>query len=233
MVKKIGRRLRYIFHCTTLNDLQDDIENNRIDLNKYLVTTPAGTKMYRLVRKGDDPIAPTGIGEGYPGCRDGHRWISTPPGFSPEEYRKMYYNNDPQLITCGSGGTALSLCHAIPFKEVKDSENDDFYEITLKKDIQVVDLELICKALRIPTPLSNERHPVYHKFYGTHIPGIKFRSFKVSYVSPSAPEEDNVIIYTDWFKEFKDIVDVEKIEKEPFPPINPEIIKNLFEEKED
>ena len=231
MLKKTGRRLRYIFHCTTLNDLQDDIENNRIDFNKYLVTIPAGTKMFRLV-KGDDPIAPTGIGEGYPGCRDGHRWISSPPGFSPKEYRRMYYNNDSQLTVCGSGGEAFSLCRTTPFKEVRDSDDKNFYEITLKKEIQVIDLELICKSLRIPTPLSNERHPVYHKFYGTHIFGIKFRSFKTSYNFPSDLAEDNVFIYTDWFKEFKDIVAVEKIEKEPFLPTNPIIINDPFEKKD-
>lgn len=215
MFKKIHRRLRYIFNCTTLNDLQDDIENNRIDFNKYLVTVPSGTKMYRFVRKGDDPFAPTGIGEGYPECQDGHRWISSPPGFSPQEYRKKYYSHDSDLAICGSGGTTYSLCRAIARKEVKDAENDDFYEITLKNDIRVVDLELLCKALRIRTPLRSERHPVYHKFYGTHIYGVKFRSFKLPYTYPSMLEEYNIIIYTDWFKDFKDMVDQKKIEEEP------------------
>lgn len=212
MFKKIGRGIRYIFNCATLDDLQDDIKNKRINFDKYLVPISAGTKLYRFVRKGDDPLAPTGIGEGYPGCRDGHRWISTPPGFSPEEYRKKYYSNDSSLVRSGSGGTTYSLSPDIAYMEVKDAENMDFYEITLKKDIQVVDLKLICKALRIPTPLSSERHPVYHHFYGTHIHGIKFRSSKLSHITPSDTEEDNIIIYTDWFKEFKDIADKKKIE---------------------
>ena len=222
MLKKIGRWIRYIFEYTTLDDLQEDIDCKRIDFNKYLVTVPSGASLYRLVKKGDDPIAPTGIGEGYPGNRNGHRWVSTPLGFSFELYRDMYYRNDPQLITCGTGAVAGSLSIVTPFREVGDTQNMDLYKLTLKKDIQVVDLELICKALRIPTPLSKERHPVYHKFYGTHIRGVKFRSFRAPYVSPSAPAEDNVIIYTDWFKDFKDSVDVKKIKNEPFSRINPD-----------
>ncbi len=212
MLGKINRKIKYFFYCTTLDDLQDDIENKQIDFNKYLVTIPAGTKMYRFARKDDDPIAPTGIGEGYPGCRYGHRWISSPLGFSAEEYRKKHYSNDPDAVASGSGGTTYSFSPAIARKEVMNADSCDFYEITLKKDIQVVDLELICKGLRIPTPLSSERHPVYHKFYGTHIRGIKFRSFRLAGASPTRIEKANIFIYNDWFKEFKDIVDEKKIE---------------------
>lgn len=209
LCRKLGRQIRYILKYTSLNDLQEDIEQNKIDLNKYLVTIPSGTSTYRLVTKDDDPLAPTGIGEGYSGNRNGHRWISTPPGFLFESYRDMYYRNDPQLITAGTGGTCMSLNIKTPFMEISDVQDMDLYKLTLKKDIQVVDLELICKALRIPTPLSEERHPVYHKFYGTHIKGVRFKCFKPASVS----DELNIIIYTDWFKEFKDIIDKEKIDK--------------------
>lgn len=212
--RKLLRRLRYISYCATLNDLQEDIEYKRIDFNKFLVVILSGTSMYRLVKKDDDPIAPTGIGEGYPGNRDGHRWVSTPNGFLPEVYRKMYYENAPQVLASGTGAVCMSLKVATPFREVSNAQNMDLYKLTLKKDIQVVDLELICNALRIHTPLSKKRHPVYHKFYETHIRGIKFKTFQFGYTLHHAIEEENIIIYTDWFKEFKDIINVEKIKKE-------------------
>lgn len=215
---KLLRSLRYIFYCTTLNDLQEDIEYKRINFNKFLVSIPSGTSLYRLVREDDDPITPTGIGDGYPENRNGHRWVSTPHGFSPDIYRKMYYENEPQVIACGTGAVCMSLKSVTSFREVSNAKNMDLYKLILKKDIRVVDLELICKALRIRMPLSKEHHPVYHKFYGMHIRGIKFKTFKFDYSAPYSIKEENIIIYSDWFKEFKDIVSVEKVKKEEFPP---------------
>lgn len=222
MLKKIGRWLRYVFYCTSLTDLQDDIEHKRIDFNKHLVTIPTGTPLTRLVKEGSNPVIPTGIGEGFPGCRDGHRFVSSQRDFSPELYG-IAQDLSVDTITMGTGSIILSMMPITAFKEVDNPQDKDWYELTLKSDIQVVELESICRALRIPYPLGSERHPVYHKFYGTHISGIRYKSFKPG----TSLDELNILIYTDWLEDFKDIVDQKKLDKKSFITIHPEIIPYL------
>lgn len=162
-------------------------------MNKHKIIIPAGTKLYRIVLKGTDPLKPTGKAS---------RFAKEPPGYTIEKYQEAFEKG--MSIPVGTG--ANCYCESLPtaILEVGGKvKNQDIYMITLKSDIEVVDMDSICRAEGISKPITKERNEIWHRFYGKKVRGLRFKSSK-------NPNDYNIIIFPDWFREFKDIVEVEK-----------------------
>jgi len=173
----------------------DDINIDTIDLSKHLVTVHCGTKLYRIVHKGTDPLIPTG--------RES-RFASQPPQYSPEVYKKALGMGT--AISVGTGTSCFCESLATAKLEVGGHLQDkQAYEIILKSDITIVDMDSICRAEGINKPyITEERTEICHKFYGKKVKGLRYESSKNT-------KEYNIVIFPDWFPEFKSIVEVKKI----------------------
>ena len=172
----------------------DDIDLDSVDLSKHTKVIPSGTKLYRIVLKGIDPLKPTG---------KENRFASEPPGYTFEKYQAAL-QDDIAIIT-GTGST--SLCTTVRTARLEigsDWVNRETYKITLISDIEIVDMDSICEAERIYERHTGERTGIWHEFYGKKIKGLRYRSSK-------NPDDYNIVIFPDWFKEFHNIVKVEKI----------------------
>ena len=208
IAKKLGRIKRYIFYQTTMDDLKEDLDNNRIDFGKYQTTLYTGEVFYRFVDKGDDPLRPTGKKS---------RFVSEPDNFPFEEYREAYYKNElAQMPTLGTGGISLAECFPTAVKEVPEPFDKDWWELRLTKNLSVVDLEALCKDKRIPFELAKERHDAYQLLYGKKLIALRFRSSKQAQYAHCLPfyyrQEYNLYIYTDWFQDYKNFFKATQIE---------------------
>lgn len=174
----------------------NDINLDNINLNEHITTIPAGSEWYRIVGTGQDPLKPTGRAS---------RFATEPPQYTPEKYRTTL---DMGLSAIAIGTGANCFCETLPtaFLEAGGNVgNRDVYKITLKSKIKVVDMDSICKTEGISKPyITNERTEIWHKFYGKEVKGLRFESSK-------NPKDYNIVIFSDWFPEFKDIIKVEKI----------------------
>lgn len=175
----------------------DEINLDTIDLDKHKITIPAGTKLYRICRKGANPLKPTGKAS---------RFAKEPPSYTFEKYQAALENGKAISIGTGANYFCVSLPTAI--QEVGgDTKDKEVYMITLKLDIEIIDMNSICKAEGISKPyITEERAGIWHKFYGKKVNGLRYESSK-------NPADYNVVIFPDWFKEFKNIVVVEKCER--------------------
>ena len=73
------------------------------------------------------------------------------------------------------------------------------------KDIEIVDIDSICITEGLEKPyITEEWHPFFHKFYGRNVLGIKCESFK-------NPKEHTIVIFMDKFREFRNMVMLERI----------------------
>ncbi len=172
----------------------DDIDLDSIGLNKHKAVVLSGTKLYRIVLKGTNPLKPTG---------KANRFASEPPGYTFEKYQAALQNGT--AIITGTGST--SLCTTVRTARLEigsDWINRETYMITLKSNIEIVDMDSICKAEGISKPYISDRTKIWHKFYGKKIKGLRYRSSK-------NPNDCNIVIFPDWFKEFNNIVKVENI----------------------
>ncbi len=176
------------------NKRVDEINLGAIDLDKHKITISAGTKLYRIVRKGADPLKPTGKAS---------RFAKEPPGYSLEKYQEALEIG--RAISVGTG--ASYFCEFLPtaISEVGGNiEGKDVYIMTLKSDIEIIDVDSICKAEGVNKPyISEERSEIWHKFYGKRVNGLRYESSK-------SPTDYNIVIFPDWFKEFKNVVIVKK-----------------------
>lgn len=169
----------------------EDIDLDKVDFDKYKITVYAGSKFYRIVHQGTDPLAPTGRWS---------RFVSQPMGFDPSKVRIGTQAHTG--ATCYSN-TPITAC-----LEVGDLTGREMYQITLKSDIEAVDLDSICMAEGISKPYMPKDHtPFFHKLYGKHIKAFRFESAQNS-------NDYNVVIYNDWFKEFPNLVDKELMDKD-------------------
>ncbi len=180
----------------------DDIDIDNMDLSKYKFIIPAGTKWYRTVLKGEDPFLPTGKAS---------RFASEPPGFTVGGYRSALANG--QTVTAGTG--ADYFCEAIDTSvfEASGNLNDkDVYAVILKSDIELIDIDAICKAEGVSKPyMPEERTAVWHKFYGKKIKGLRVESAKDH-------SHYNIVIFPDWFLEFKKLVEKKQLDNASFMP---------------
>lgn len=171
-----------------------DIYLDAIDLDKHKITIPAGTKLYRIVSKGADPLKPTGKAA---------RFAKEPAGYIFEKYQAALENG--KAISIGTG--ASYFCESLPTAILEvggNIENEDVYIVTLKSDIEIIDMDSICKSEGVTKPyITEERSEIWHKFYGKKVNGLRYESSK-------SPSDYNIVIFPDWFKEFKNIVVVEK-----------------------
>lgn len=175
----------------------DEINLDAIDLNKHKIIVPAGTMLYRIIPTGADPLKPTGKTS---------RFAKQPPGYIFERYQAALENGRAILVGTGANYFCESLPTAI--QEVGgDVEGKDVYMITLKSSIEIIDMDSICKAEGISKPyISEERSEIWNKFYGKKVNGLRYESSK-------NPADYNIVIFPDWFKEFKNIVVVDKCVK--------------------
>ncbi len=174
----------------------DDINLDQVDLSKHLKIIKAGSVWYRIVDKGRDPLIPTGIKS---------RFSKEPPGFSPEKYKIAW--DAGCSIHIGTGSTCF--CQSINTAKKETGENlggKEIYRITLTYDIEVVDIDSICKAEEISKPyITEERKEFWHNFYGKKVKGLIHESSK-------NPRDYNLVIFQDLFQTFKELVAVEKVE---------------------
>lgn len=205
--KKIGRIWRYLTFSTTLDDLEEDIERDKIDFTKFHKTVRAGETFYRLVDKDDDPLRPSG--------KKG-RFVSEPDNFPFEGYRSAYYQQLwKSMPLMGTGAVTMSMNPVTPAKEVQMSQDKDFYELRLVRDISVFDFESMRIKMRIPFDDSKQRHLAYQLFYGKKLKGVLFRSAKEKaavYAGEQQPEY-NLLIFTDWLVGFKNYFSAHKVSK--------------------
>lgn len=206
---KIGRVCRNLFYRTTLDDLKEDIEGDRVDFKRFQVIINPGYVLYRLVDKNEDPLRPTG--------RKG-RFVSEPDNFSFEEYRRAYYQELwESMPALGTGAFTGSVRPYTPMKEVDMPQDKDFYALTLTKDVRVHDFETMRKSMRISLVSCKERHPAYQLFYGKRLEGVIFRSaqeYSVSYYPGENQPEYNLVIFTDWLDDYKSYFNVRKIDED-------------------
>lgn len=179
------------------NKKVDEINLDAIDLNKHKTTIPTGTMLYRIVAAGADPLKPTGKTS---------RFAKQPPGYTFERYQAALENGKAILVGTGANYFCESLPTAI--QEVGgDVEGKDVYTIILKSDIEIIDMDSVCKAEGVSKPyISEERSAIWDKFYGKKVNGLRYESSK-NYA------DYNIVIFPDWFKEFKNIVVVKKCER--------------------
>lgn len=171
----------------------DDIGINKINLDKHKIKIPSGIELYRIVPKGADPLKPTGKAS---------RFAKEPPGYTFKKYQAALENGT--AIHVGTGATCY--CEAIPtaILEVNNKlEDKDIWKITLKSDIELIDMDSICKAEGVSKPYAAERTEIWHNFYGKKVNGLRYESSK-------NPTDYNIVIFPDWFKKIKEVVDVEK-----------------------
>jgi len=176
----------------------DDINLDSIDFNKHRITISRSTKLYRAVYKGADPLTPTGKKS---------RFATEPLGYTMESYQVAYERGVAVLAGTGTNCFCESLPAAI--LEAGGSLDDkDVYELIIKLDFDVVDMDSVCKAEGVGKPyITAERKEIWHKFYGRRIKGLRFESSKDYKVY-------NIVIFPDWFKEFKDYVKIKRINKD-------------------
>jgi len=166
----------------------ENIELDKIVLNQHKILSPRGAIWHRAVYPGWPPLEPTG--------RES-RFVSEPPGFNPSKYA--------QGLTAGTGATCYSFTLETSFKETSEMTEKDVYRVTLLKDIELVDLDSICKKQGIAKPyMPEERTDFFDQFYGKHIKGLRFESAK-------HPSGYNVVIFNDWFKDFPKYVVAQKL----------------------
>jgi len=119
---------------------------------------------------------------------------------------------DPNKVRLGTqahtGATCYSNTPVTACLEVGDLKDKDLYKIILKSNIEVVDLDSICKAEGINKPYMPKDHtPFFHKLYGKHIKAFSFESAQNS-------NDYNLVLYNDWFKEFPQLVETELMDKD-------------------
>ncbi|KKQ66883.1 MAG: hypothetical protein US89_C0022G0006 [Candidatus Peregrinibacteria bacterium GW2011_GWF2_38_29] len=203
----MGRLFRYWFYSTTLDDLREDIESDRIDFTRFPKIIHPGETFYRLVDRNEDPLRPSG--------RKG-RFVSEPDNFPFEGYQRAYYQELwKSMPVLGTGAFTMSFSPLTPVREVRMPQDKDFYALTLTKDITVLDFESLRQSMRISFDSSKERHPVYQLFYGKKLKGVVFRSAQedtVSYYPGGQQPEYNLLIFADWLEGFKSYFSARKID---------------------
>ncbi|MDP8253163.1 MAG: hypothetical protein P9X27_02055 [Candidatus Kaelpia aquatica] len=191
-IQKIVRKIRRSMWLNNLDDLLRDFDE--IDFSVHMITVPLGATWYRSINKGADPLSSTGAE---------NRFVSQRPDYSFEKYQTAMSMG--RETVAGTGATCFVSVQSVIPEEVVDFESKDCYKITLKEDIEIVDMDSICREKRISKPyMTEERHPVFQLFYGKKINGLKYESAK-------DPKAYCYVIYNDWFKKFRSIVTVEKI----------------------
>ena len=114
----------------------DEINLDTIDLNKHKTIISTGTILYRIVPTGADPLKPTSKTS---------RFAKQPPGYTFERYQAALENGKAILVGTGANYFCESLPTAI--QEVGgNAEDKDVYTITLKSDIEIIDMDSICKS---------------------------------------------------------------------------------------
>jgi hypothetical protein len=175
----------------------DDFNFDGINFNKHKITILKGAVMYRFCHKGSDPLKPTGKAS---------RFASEPGGYTFEGYSQAFDKGVTNAILVGTGSTYF--CETIPTAclEVGSTQKKDLYKITLKKDIELINIDSICESIGVDKPyITEERHPFFHKFYGIKkVNGVYLESAK-------NPIHHNYVIFLDKFPEFRNIVEKEKM----------------------
>ena len=144
----------------------DDIDIDRVDLDKHKINISSGTELYRIVPKGVDPLKPTG---------EASRFAKEPSGYTFEKYQEALENGTAVLV--GTGATYYCESMPIAILEVNNKlEDKDIWRVTLKSNIEVIDMDFICKAEGVPKPYTAERTEIWHKFYGKKINGLRYES---------------------------------------------------------
>jgi hypothetical protein len=174
----------------------DDIDVSSLDLSKHILILPAGSIWYRIVDKGQDPLEPTG---------KAGRFSKEPPHYTPTLYkivRRIFGN--ASLV--GTGSTCLCTAIATAQLEVGGSlEGKSVYRITLLSDIEIIDIDSICKSEGIDQPyITEERSEFWHRFYGRKVRGLHHQSAKNL-------KDYNLVIFQDWFPKFKSVIKKELI----------------------
>ncbi len=173
----------------------EDIDVDTIDLAKHEVTIYAGTKLYRIVPKGIDPLKPTGKAS---------RFAKELPGYSREKYALAY--NLGHAVLFGTSAVCLSFTPATALLEIGgNNAASDTFEIILKEDIKIINMDSICEAENVSKPyITDERSEVWHQFYGRGVTGLKHESAK-------NPKDYNLVVFPDNFPKFLKIVIVKKL----------------------
>jgi len=163
----------------------DKFDVNKINFEKAVTVLKKNTIIYQIVPEGELPLTATG---------KANRFVSQDPHLTIAKYRAG--------AVAGTGGTFASLSLSTAFKEIGGYFKKDWYKITLKECIEAYDIEKIFKQQHIRIP--EERHPVYQEFYGTK---------KFAYIYPSFKDfgEKNIVIFTDWRRDYKNLFHIEKI----------------------
>lgn len=172
----------------------DDINVDELDLSLHRTAIPKGTVLYRITPRGKDPLKPTGKE-----CR----FAKEPPQYAPQKYEAAI--DQGTAVLCGTGNVCFSLSLATVRKEVgKDLEGEETYKITLKSDIEVVDIDSICRAEGVGKPyITEERTEFWHRFYGRGVNGLRYPSAKNT-------EDYNIVIFPDNFPRYRDVFLAEK-----------------------
>jgi len=177
----------------------DDIKLDQIDFKKHMITMRSGEEWYRVVRKGDDPLLPTG---------KPNRFVSTPSNFDIIEFQNKFRLGDPTASLLGTASTIACKTTEIALLESHlNLLGADVYKITFKSNVELVDMDSICKAEGVNKPYTKGRTEIWQKFYGKKIKGLRYESSKDFSVY-------NIVIFRDWFKDFESVVKVEKQEEQ-------------------
>ncbi len=176
-----------------MNKKIDDINIDNIELDKHKIVIPSGTALYRAVPIGTDPLRPTGKAS---------RFAKEPPSYTFEKYQAALENGTAILVGTGANYYCETISTAV--MEVGGVLKDkEIYKITLKSNIEVVDMDSICKSEGVSKPHTGDRTEIWHKFYGKKVNGLRYESSKNL-------DDYNLVIFPDWCKNFRDIVEVEK-----------------------
>lgn len=194
MIKKTVRWLKWICYISSLDDLSSDIETNKSDFTKHKFTFRKGTIWFRFVYPGNNPIIPTGLET---------RFVSQSPDFIFGLHRPTEFIGS----TCSTAATGYLQTYSLAFKEADNADIKDQYKITLLEDIELTDMDSICKARRVPKPyMTKDWHPVFDLFYGQQIKGLRCESAEDQ-------SDYTFVIYHKWFPEFEKIIKTELIKK--------------------
>ncbi len=173
----------------------NDIDINKIDLNKHKIIIPKGTALYRVIEKGRDPLIPSGKE-----CR----FAKEPQQYTPEKYAEEYKQGHGALV--GTGNICGSFCLEVAIKESGGYvKNPVTYKITLKLDIEAVNMDSICVDEGIPKPyITEDREGVWHEFYGEKVKAIRYESLKDN-------ANYNLVMFPDSIDDFANMFIVEEI----------------------
>ena len=170
-----------------------DLNLSNIDINKHKIIIPLGTKIYKFTPKEKDPLKPTGKES---------RFVSEPEGFSMEKYSREWDGGN--AMCAGTGGCYFSETISLAALEAGNTENKYAYEITLKSDTELIDLDSIANAEGLGKPyISDQWLPIYDEFYGK----CDEKCIGVYCESVKNPKLHNFVLFLDKSPEFRNRID--------------------------